>query len=221
MRQIFIVNSSTDTRFESFFSKIFLTMGVQTVWEKYETIAKDTPAKDRIEKEIKASDALFFVLSTDAEFADRAKAWFPWVTNLAMDKDIWVFEHCEDLKRIPVLIPHLGNYVAYYISNAWSDYVTKIAEIYEKPKAVAASMPDVLWKSLTPAEESIFFNPSTGFALFDYSTARPTGFKALCPNCSSAYGLHVPAEMKVIRCPSCNHFYGILQPSKVPVPVPA
>ncbi len=221
MRQIFIVNSSLDERFESFFSKIFLTIGVQTVWETYESLMGGPAEKDKIQEEIRASDALFFILNTDSEFAARAKAWFPWATDLGQDKDIWIFEHCQDLKRVPVLIPRLGHYVAYYITNAWSDYVTKIAETYEKPKAAAALLPESLWKPLTPAEESFFFNPSTGLALFDDSTARPIGLRALCPSCSSSYGLHVPSEMKVIRCPSCNHFYRIQQPSKVPAPVPA
>src|SRR5580692_6423977 len=98
MRQILIVHSSVDERFESFFSKIFLTVGVQTVWETYESLMGGPAAQDKIEKEITASDALFFVLSTDAEFAARAKSWFPWATSLAQDKDIWVFEHCDDLK---------------------------------------------------------------------------------------------------------------------------
>src|SRR5579859_4218944 len=112
MRQIFIVHSSVDERFESFFSKIFLTMEVKTVWETYEGLMGGPAARERVQKGIQDSDALFFVLSTDGEFAARAKDWFPWATHLAMGKDLWVFEHCEDLKRIPVLIPNLGHYVA-------------------------------------------------------------------------------------------------------------
>jgi hypothetical protein len=221
MRQIFIVHSSVDQRFESFFTKVFLTVEVKTVWEKYEGLMEGPAAKDRVQKEILESDALFFVLSTDGEFSARAKDWFPWATDLAKGKDIWVFEHCEDLKRIPVLIPNPGQFVAYYISNAWCDYVSKIAETYEKPKAAAAVLPEVLWKPLTPAEEGAYFNPSTGLALFDDSTARPSGFKALCPSCSQAYGLHIPSEMKVARCPSCGHFLGISQPAKVAAPAKA
>ena len=216
MRQIFIVNSSVDERFKSFFTKVFMTVLVKTVWETYESIEGGTNAKDRIQKKILESDALFFVLGTDGEFS-RAKAWFPWATSLAKEKDIWVFEHCEDLKRVPVLIPTVGNYVAYYITNAWSDYVTKIAETYEKPKATAVVLPETQLKPLTPVEEGSFFNPSTGLALFDNSTARPIALKAVCPACSAAYALHVPSEMKVIRCPSCGHFYEINQPSKTPV----
>jgi hypothetical protein len=220
MRQIFIVHSSVDERFQSFFSKLFLTVRVQTVWATYGSLVGGPAAKDNIQKKILDSDALFFILSRDGEFAARSKDWFPWATDLGQDKDIWVFEHCEDLRRIPALIPQLGHYVAYYITNAWSDYVQKIAETYEKPKAARAVLPEASWKPLTPEEESAYFIPSTGFALFDDSTARPTGLRALCPNCSSSYGLHIPSEMKVIRCPSCNHFYGIQQRSMVPAPIP-
>jgi hypothetical protein len=218
MRQILIVHGSVDERFEVFFSKVFRAVAVKTVWETYKGLVGGATAKDRVQREIQESDALFFVLSTDEEVSAQAKNWFPWATTLAQGKDIWVFEHCEDLKRVPILIPNPGHYVAYYITNAWCDYVTKIAEIYEKPKAAGAVLPEALLKPLTPVEESNFFDPSTGFALFDDSTARPAGSKAICPACSSAYDLHVPSEMKAIRCPSCGRISGIQQPSKAPVP---
>ncbi len=218
MRQILIVHSSVDERFEVFFSKVFREAAVKTVWETYKGLAGGPAAKDKIQREILESDALFFVLSKDEEVFAQAKDWFPWATILAKEKDIWVFEHCEDLKRVPVLILNLGHYVACYISNAWCDYVTKIVETYEKPKVAGTVLPEALFKKLTPVEEDSFFDPFNGFALFDDSTARATGLKAVCPACSAAYDLHVPTEMKVIRCPSCGHISGIQQPSKVPVP---
>lgn len=214
MRQILIVHSSADTRFEAFFTKVFLTVAVSTVWETYGGLLGGPAGKDRIQKEILDSDALFLILSTDEGFYTCVKDWFPWVAGPAQGKDIWVFEHCEDMKRIPALIPNPGHYVAYYITNAWCDYVTKMAEAYEKPMR-DLSLPEAGCKPLTPTEEGSFFDPETGFALFDDSTARPIGLKAVCPVCSSSYGLHVPSEMKAVRCPSCGHLYGIQQPAKV------
>ena len=218
MRQILIVHSSVDERFESFFMKIFLTVAVKIVWETYDGLLKGDAAKERIHREIRESDALFFILSTDGEFFTRAKAWFPWATDLAQDKDIWVFEHSEDLKRVPVLIPRLGNYVSYYITNAWSDFVLKIAETYEKPKAVPAALPEALLVPLDSAQEGSSFDPATGRALFDDSTSRPQSLSAHCPICSSAYNLYIPSEMKAIRCPSCGHFYVVHQNAPTPVP---
>ena len=77
MRQIFIVHSSVDERFESFFTKIFLTVAVKIVWETYAGLMAGVAAKDRIQREILESDALFFILSTDGEFFVRSKTWFP------------------------------------------------------------------------------------------------------------------------------------------------
>jgi hypothetical protein len=215
MRQILIVHSSMDTRFETFFMKVFLTVAVSAVWETYDGFLGGPADKDRIQKEILVSDALFLILGTDMGFDARAKAWIPWATDKAKGKDIWVFEHCEDMKRVPVLIPNPRHYVSYYITNAWCDYVTKMAETYEEPMRDLV-LADAVGKTLTPAEECAFFDPKTGFALFDDSTARPTGLKAVCPVCSSCYGLHIPSEMKAIRCPSCGHLYGIQQSSKTP-----
>ena len=221
MRQILIVHSSVDERFESFFSKIFMTVEVQAVWETYVGLTAGEAAKEKIRKAIQASDALFFILSRDGEFISRAKAWFPWATDLAGGKDIWVFEHCEDLKRVPVMIPTLGHYVAYYITNAWSDFVLAIAETYEKPKAVLTPLPEAVLKSLTSAEENASFDTLTGRALFDDSTSRPISLRTRCPYCSSAYNLYLPSDMKVIRCPSCNLFYGIQKPNNVSAPAVA
>ncbi len=221
MRQILIVHGSMDERFEVFFSKVFRAVAVKTVWVTYKDLVGGPASKDRIQREILESDALFFVLSKDEEVSSQAKNWFPWATTLAKEKDIWVFEHCEDLKRVPVLIPNLGHYVAYYITNAWCDYVTKFAETYEKPKAAGPVLPEALLKPLTPTEEGSFFDPSTGFAFFDDSTARPIGLKAVCPACSGVYSLHIPSEMKAIRCPSCGHLYGIQQSPKASIPAKA
>lgn len=172
-------------------------------------------------REIRESDALFFVLSGDGEFFTRSKAWFPWAADVAQDKDIWVFEHSEDLKRVPVLIPRLGNYVAYYITNAWSDFVLKIAETYEKPKAARAALPEAVLVPLDGAQESSSFDPATGRALLDDSTCRPMALSARCPVCSSAYNLYIPSEMRAIRCPSCGHFYRVHRNAPAPAPVPA
>jgi hypothetical protein len=218
MRQILIVHSATDKRFEVFFTRVFSSVQVRTAWETYESIQKGSGAREGIQKKISESDALFFVLSQDQGFAQTAPSWFPWATDLAKDKDLWVFEHCEDLKRVQALVPRPGNYVAYYITNAWTDYVRKAAEAYEKPPAAPAPLPEALCKALTPGEVDALFDPATGLALFDDSTARAAGLKGTCPNCSASYGLHVPTDMKAVRCPACGHFYGIQQPPKAAPP---
>jgi DNA-directed RNA polymerase subunit RPC12/RpoP len=119
------------------------------------------------------------------------------------------------------MIPTLGHYVAYYITNAWSDFVLAIAETYEKPKAVLTPLPEAVLKSLTSAEENASFDTLTGRALFDDSTSRPISLRTRCPYCSSAYNLYLPSDMKVIRCPSCNLFYGIQKPNNVSAPAVA
>lgn len=214
MRQILIVHSSMDDRFQTFFSKIFMTAAVKVSWETYERVNDGTAAREEIKRKIAGSDALFFVLSTDLEFDSLAKKWFPWAIGLAEGKDIWVFEHCEDLKRVQPLIPGLTHYAVFYITNAWSDHVGKILEIYEKPKAPAVSLPEAVLKALTPVETDAWFNPATGFALFDNSTDQPSGMRAVCPGCGTAFDLHAPSALKVVRCPACGHFNGLQAPPK-------
>lgn len=214
MKQILIIHSSMDDRFQVFFSKILMTAAVKAPWETYETLREGPGARERIKKEISESDALFFVLSTDPEFASLAKEWFPWAVETAKGKDIWVFEHCEDVKRVQPLVPGPTHYAAFYITNAWSDHIAKALEVYEKPGTPVPVLPDAALKPLSPAETGVFFNPTTGFALFDNSTDQPSGTRAACPRCSAAYDLHAPSGMKVVRCPACGSFNGLQVPAK-------
>lgn len=214
MKQILVIHSSMDDRFQTFFSKILMTTAVKAPWETYETLREGPEARDRIKKEILESDALFFVLSTDPEFASLAKDWFPWAVEAAKGKDIWVFEHCEDFKRVQPLVPGLTRYAAFYITNAWSDHIAKTMEIYEKPGISVPVLQEAVLKPLSPDETDTFFNPDTGFALFDNSTDQPSGMRAVCPGCSATYDLHAPSGMKVVRCPACGRFYGLQVPAK-------
>ncbi len=217
MRQILIVDSLSDQRFKPFFEKVFFTVRVGTVWKYYEQIDGRAAFED-FQKQLRVSDALFLILCRDLPPPSDPRARFWEEPGIVKDKDVWVFEHCEDLKRISLRIPGLKHYVTFYITNAWMDYVVKIAEGYESDKAASAALPEAQMELLSSAAVGSYFNDATGMALFDYSTSRPTGLKTACSHCAAAYDVHLPSDMKVIRCPACDHFYEIKLPSKPSVP---
>ncbi len=218
MRQVLIVDSLADQRFRPLFEKVFFTVGVGTVWNDYETIGSGNPAAEKFKKEVRASDALFLILSQEVQSLSKARNWIFGDPAFAGGGDVWVFEHCEDLKRITVSIPALRNFASFYITNAWTDYFVKIAGTFEASKAPPASLPQAQLETLTPAATRVFFNDSTGMALFDHSTSRPMGVRTACPHCEAAYMVHMPSDMKVFRCPVCHSFFGVKWTANEPLP---
>ncbi len=216
-----MINSFADQRFLPFFEKAFFTVGVGTVWEDYGSIAGKI-AKGEFQKTAAACSAVFLILSRDAQVSVRDADLYFLKLDFMKDKEIFVFEHCEDLKRISLKVPKLNHYFSMYITNAWTDEVVKCASAFEAVNPLPLSLPDAVLGPLTPVAEETFFDKNTGMALFDLSTSRPAGKKTVCPHCASAYRITTPADMKVLRCPVCGQFSGIKVDDKAGVqPAPA
>ena len=218
MRQILILDSLEDQRFRTFFEKVFFSVGVGTVWKNYEGIGTGNRAWAEMNKEVGSSDALFLILSGEVQRLSGAPDWVFGEPGFAAGKDVWVFEHCEDLMRLSIRTPALRNYVAFYITNAWTDYIVKIAEGFEENPAPRPPLPEAKLGPLPAPGAGSFFEASTGLALYDFSTSRPTGFKTACPHCSGSYAVHLPSDMEVLRCPACGSFFEIKPASRTPVP---
>jgi hypothetical protein len=208
LKQIIVINSFADQRFLSFFEKVFYAVGVGTVWEDYGSIAGKIAAGS-FQKTVAASSALFLILSRDAQVSVRDGDLYFLKLDFMKDKDIFVFEHCEDLKRISLRVPKISHYFSMYITNAWTDEVVKCASAFEAANPLPLSLPDAVLEPLSPLAEETFFDKNSGMALFDLSTSRPAGKKAVCPHCASAYRITTPVDMKVLRCPLCGQFSGI------------
>ena len=206
MRQILVVNSLADQRFKPFFEKVFFSVGVGTVWEYYENIGTLTTVGN-FQKTVGASDAVFLILSQGAQLSLAAENFDFLKAGFDGNKDIFVFEHCEDLKRISVRVPHFKHFISLYLTNAWTDYVVKLAEGFEMGKPVPAFLPQTPVGIASPATIASFFDVNSGLALFDYSTSRPIGVKTACPQCQALFDLHLPIDMKVARCQACDAFF--------------
>ncbi len=215
MRQILIVGSQADRRFKPFFEKVFPTVGVATLWETYERITSGPKGLETFQEQVRTSDAIFLVLDENMQALCNARAWSFGKPGFTGNKDLWVFEHCEDMKRISLRVPDLKHHVAFYITNAWNDYVQRIAE------TVAAGgtppLPAGHLELPSPATMGEAFNGTSGMALFDHSTARPTGAKCLCPQCGAAYDLHLPIDMRIVRCRVCGTFCELKAQAPAPV----
>jgi hypothetical protein len=215
LKQILIVNSRAESRFKPFLEKVFLAVQVGTVWEEYENIGGKNPIGD-FRKQAAASDALFLILSREAQTAFDARNLGFFESGFSRGRNVYVFEHCEDSKRVSIRIPDLHHFISLYITNAWTDHVIKIAEAFEesRPGVVPFAQGDLV--PLVSTAVDSFFDPQTGQALFDHSTSQPLARKVACPYCAATYTLHIPDEMTVIRCPACGGFSEIRAGAKAP-----
>ena len=106
-------------------------------------------------------------------------------TRFAGGKDVYVFEHCEDIKRITTRVPRFEHSTSLYITNAWTDYVVKMAENYEDPRPAPALMKEGV------SEASIFSCPATRPSLGMLLTENRNGPVRLfhLPTCGKEGGL--------------------------------
>lgn len=215
MRQILIVNNLADQRFKPFFEKVFATVPVGTVWEHYENIWNGKPGLESFQKSLHASDAIFLILNRDLQTLSNSRGWAFGTPGFTEGKDVWVFEHCEDMKRISLRVPGLKHHVAFYITNAWNEYVLRIAEAIAEDKRTP--LPAAQQDLPSPATLALAFNGTSGMALFDHSTSRATGNQCACPQCAAVYDLHSPSDLRVVRCRVCGSFFEVKIPSQTPI----
>ena len=205
IKQILVINSLVDQRFSPFFEKVFATIGVGTVWEDYENIGRKT-SRDSFQKTVEASHALFLVLSQGAQTSVKEDDLSFLKSDFVKEKEIFVFEHCEDIKRISIRVPRVSHYFSMYITNAWTGEVMAGASAFEALVPSSAAMSSVKLERFKPEGVENFFSAATGMALFDFSTSRPATKKVVCPQCTQGYVIHIPADMRILRCPVCRQF---------------
>ena len=123
------MNSRLESRFKPFLEKVFLAVQVGTVWEEFENIGSKKTIMD-FRKAAAAADALFLILSREAQASFDARNLGFFESGFSRGKSVYVFEHCEDSKRVSIRIPDLHHFISLYITNAWTDHVIKIAEAF-------------------------------------------------------------------------------------------
>jgi hypothetical protein len=212
IQQILVINSLEDQRFVPFLEKVFATIGVGTVWDDYEDIGHKI-SRDDFQRTVEASSAIFLVLSLGAQASFKDGDLDFLNSHFAKNKDVFVFEHCEDIDRISLKVPRVTQYFSLYITNTWTVEVAASAAAFEVVTRTSIALPEVKLERLRPDDLKIYFSAATGRALFDLSTTKPVAKKAVCPHCAAAYIVHIPEVIRVLRCPVCGQFCEM----KVPV----
>jgi hypothetical protein len=202
--QIFISHSQLDNDLKNFFAKIFSSTKVKAIWEEYEKIINQQEiTSEKINEDIRISNAVFITLSQNIENIRHTRDWINWESGVASanNKDIWVFEPFEQLGKITVPIPHLCHYVIFEINASWLNYIYRIITSYDDS--------NILSTTASKLKEITTLNGLVGDIVDDRLNYRPKGIQIKCIHCSSIYNIHYPFPANgmnrfYFRCPVCN-----------------
>lgn len=215
MTKIFISHSSKDQEIIDFFNKIFVNTKVQALYEEFEQILKKEINVQKIEFDIKQSNAVFILLSQNTEQLPHTRDWVLWESGVSSNKDIWVFIPANINTEISLIIPKLTHLVIYNRDQNWYRYIFKIIQSYDDsnllPVSLVAGGIGAIIGGAANEEDSgsgAIVGGSVGglggMILHEILKPKsPQGYPVKCPFCSSFYYLHT--RDLYFRCPICNH----------------
>jgi hypothetical protein len=174
--------------------------------EELEKVPPTGVTAEKIERDILASNAVFVLLSENAEDLRHTRDWINWECGTAKNKDIWIFEPVESLGKIRVVIPRFNHYALYERDDDWRKYLLSIIESYDDSHVIPALTASTVGGALLN-EEDRGGGASTGFfvglvGLLIHSATKPSyGIDVKCPKCFSNYKIH---RFGNFRCAVCN-----------------
>jgi hypothetical protein len=181
---------------------------VRAIFEELEKTPPLGVTADKIENDIKASNALFVLLSENVEELQHTRDWVTWECGRAVNKEVWVFEPAASHGKISIAVPKVNHYVIYEETEEWRVYIRSIIENYDDSKV----LPTLLATATTGAainDKDRVDGAIGGLAvgvlglLLQAATKPSLGFEMRCYNCWSVYRLH-KGNTGEFRCPVCN-----------------
>jgi hypothetical protein len=208
--QIFISHSAKDTELVSFLSQAFASTQVKGVFEEFEAILKGPTNAKRIANDIRQSNAVFVLLSSNVEQLKHTRDWVGWecgvaaATALQTNKDVWVLEPVADLEKLSIVVPHFRHYVGFDPKESkWQGYLTQIIGSYDDSHFLKAISLGAATGGVIGEGVGALWGAGAGLLLAAMtSNTRPAGLPIHCPQCSSSYSVHL--DQPRMRCPVCN-----------------
>jgi hypothetical protein len=216
MAQIFISHSAKDKEYKDWFNQAFATSTVNAKYEEIEALNKGMITTETIKQDIRASSAVFVLLSQNVETLSHTRDWIGFEVGFASgvdggNKDIWVFENSNDLGRITMALPSFDHYVVYDTVDEALPYIKRIVESYDDSR-VLGNMAKAGGGGALFATNPVAGAISGAFLGLLYSalsTDRPTGIEVICsnPRCLLKYRIHLPEFLMQFRCAKCNSWW--------------
>lgn len=212
MAQVFISHSKADTDLKDFMSRLFATTGdVKGCFEEWEGLKDTKPVNGhKIETDIRASEALFLLLSKNVESLPHTRDWVQWETGVAKGagKEIWVFEPAGQIGSISLVTPSLHHLVIYAMNDPWQAYLAKAVHSFGRVGTVGlATAAGTAIGALLAGGKGAAVGGALGLGLSLAATndlVRPQGMQFKCGACGGQYAIHIPQGLLSLRCPVCN-----------------
>ena len=213
MAKIFISHSGKDTGLVDFFRRVFSGTGVTPIFEEFiaQFVGKVTSRK--VELDIQLSNAVFVVLSKNAEQIPHTRDWIVWEAGTSKNKDIWVFEDSSSPEHVSIAVPRLTHYVYCTLGEPTLPYVRSIVESYNDQNILTATLLGAgigasMAKRKSDRYPAAVLGSLAGLVIGATvgTKERPLGIQVRCSGCFSVYSVHLAEGLNSFRCPSCNRF---------------
>ncbi|MHB8405011.1 MAG: hypothetical protein ACYDCJ_06290 [Gammaproteobacteria bacterium] len=211
MAIIFVSHSKNDKDAIHFLLEAFAGTKVKPVLEEFESGIPTGNAAHKIAQDINRANAIFVLLSETVEILSHTRDWINWECGIGVNKDIWIFEPFESLKKLTVAVPRVTHLFRYQPTAEWRVYIQSVISSYDDSHIVptlagAAGVGAVVMEKDRGAGALAGF--AVGLAgLIIEGMAKPSyGIPVRCWSCSSNYKVHLPGTSKEFRCATCNAF---------------
>lgn len=223
MAQIFISHSAQDQELKNFFNQAFATSSVNAKYEEIEQLYKGVITTQDVQNDIRNSTAVFVLLSHNVDTLDHTRDWVGYEVGYAKgaqgaNKDVWVFEHVNDVGHLTKVIPNFDHYVVYDTSDTALVYMKRIVESYNDLRVLRNTALGATSGAALVQENRLGGAVALGLASLIYSTLttdRPQGIEVTC-RCGLKYQIHVPENFVTYRCTKCNDWF--YKPGMVSLP---
>lgn len=215
MAQIFVAHSQRDENLRNFFLKCFAVTNVKGVFEEFEKILTSRIiTSKKIKEDIENSNAVFVILSESVQNIPHTRDWIVWEAGASKNKDIWIFEHYQQLCRISVIIPYFRHYIIFDTNDIFFNYIRKIIESYDDSHKLLMVLSILTGAAIGAAAakknklEGAIVGGAVGTLgaiaiMSNKPKERPMGEWVIC-ECGSSYNIHIPLGISKFRCPACN-----------------
>jgi hypothetical protein len=206
MAQIFVSHSRRDAEIIHFFLEAFAGTKVKPHLEELEKEVPTGVTAAKIAGDIQSSNAVFVLLSETVESLPYTRDWINWECGTAANKEIWIFEPCESLGKIQIIIPRFNHYALFERTPEWRKYLLSIIDSYDDSHVIPTLSATTGGGALLN-EKDRGAGAAAGFfaglgALLLHRISKPSlGVPVRCWHCSSNYRVHRYGHF---RCAVCN-----------------
>lgn len=215
MAKIFISHSAKDESIKNFFLQAFAGTNVKPLFEEFEQEVPSGVNAQKIEADIRASNAVFVLLSKNTNSLTHTRDWIAWEqrTGSLNNKEVWIFEPAEAIGQLDVIFPTLNHYFVYEQTDESRKLIRTVISYYDDTHVlpvIAASAASGAALNEKDRGTGAWIGALVGIAGLAVRslTQQKLGLPVKCFKCLSIYNIYRTGQF---RCPVCNQTLVVTQ----------